>query len=239
MINQENPFRTKAFVERYIAFRQQEEFKSFCEKRKFTDAFIKATGLSYFSQKLLSSNFTKETQRELGVLSGSFTVYKSHVVFPCFTLDERFCGFIGRTTLQDVQPKYQLPQHILFSKESYLHGFYRYLNTAESFCFVSENMVEWGRVLEFGFPAVGLNGAYKSKFKLSVLANRFKHLIFIADNDLAGQELKTFAKEYLNELGTDIQFVTHNFKGLDEFYCAKGPEETKQLLQQYVKGFNK
>ena len=79
-----------------------------------------------------------------------------------------------------------------------------------------------------------MNGAYKSKFKFAVLANRFKKIILVADNDPAGQELKVFAKEYLKELGTELAIVTHTEKGLDEYYLKYGYESTKLLLEKYA-----
>ena len=218
---------------RLNSFLQTEEARSYIEKRQFSEEFVRLTGLSYINKYLADTNFKEETQRTLGFISNGKFVYYSHILFPAYTVGGLFCGFIGRSTKQDAQPKFQLPQHVLFQKETYIHNFHNIPSDAE-ICFVSENMVEYGRVLEAGFPSVSLNGAYKSKFKFAVLANRFKKIILVADNDPAGQELKVFAKEYLKELGTELAIVTHTEKGLDEYYLKYGYESTKLLLEKYA-----
>lgn len=206
--------------------------RDFLNKRHLTSDFLCLTNAGYINKHLADSSLRKSTQTELALLKEGQFRYQSHLVFPCYSFDGSFCGFIGRATF-DTPFKFHLPEHVLFSKETYIHGFSQ-VDESSKFCFVTENMFEWGRILQCGFPAVSLNGAYKSKFKLSVLANRFDKLIVVADNDQAGFGLKDFIKQYLGDLNRQVSFVEHKEKGLDEFFVAYGKQATTELLSKYI-----
>ena len=214
-------------------FLRERDAQEFIKKRHLTDDFLRLTKAGYINKDLADATFKVETQAELALTNLGKFRYPGHLIFPCFTFDESFCGFIGRATFE-TDYKFHLPEHILFNKDTYIHGFYETENADSKVCFVSENMFEWGRLLECGVTAVSLNGAYNSKFKMAVLANRFDKLVIVADNDQAGFGLKSFIKEYLADLNREVAFVQHNEKGLDEFYVKYGLEATRQLLFKYV-----
>ena len=205
--------------------------KRFIEKRNLSINFLELTHAGFITEDLADSEFKEETQRLLALRAGGSFIYKSHLVFPCFNFDKEFCGFIGRATY-DTTFKFQLPSHLLFSKETFMLG-WQDLEDGAKTVFVSENIFEYGRLRECGKQALSLNGAFKSRFKLSVLLNRFENIVFVVDNDQAGFQLKSFIREYVNEFDREVKFVEHSEKGLDEFFIKYGKESTIKLLNKY------
>lgn len=206
--------------------------KQYLESRHLDSEFVSLTNLGFLSTDIISKMNLSDARANALVSNDGKPYYQSHIVFPTYNTVGQFSGFIGRATF-DTEFKYKLPQHILFSKETYIHGFMPD-DMDRDYCFVSENMVEFGRVLQCGFQSVSLNGAFKSKYKMQVLANIFKHLIFIVDNDFAGNELKSFIKTFLTDYKVKVSFVEHTEKGFDEFYVKNGKDKSQKFLHSYV-----
>lgn len=207
--------------------------KDYLEKRRLTSDIQSLMNMGFMDNELFYS--LSQEDRELYALTNQEggNKYKDRITFPCYTYDGIFCGFIGRSIHQDVPFKYLLPSHILFSKETFIYNFNAQKDTDT--IFVSENMIECGRVQQCGFQSVSFNGAYKSLFKVLILPLNFKRIIFILDNDSAGKELKSYIKIILEGFTkVSFDFLHHNEKGFDEFFVKNGLEASKKLLEQYV-----
>ena len=215
-----------------FSIRNLSEANEYLKSRSLDKEFCSLTKLGYLSDSIISS-LSREDAAIYGLLTQDGNpYYKSHITFPTFTPTGLFSGFIGRATF-DTDFKYRLPNHILFNKDTYIHGLLPD-SMSNDYVFVSENMVEFGRVLQCGFQSLSLNGAFKSLYKIYLLAALFKHLIFILDNDFAGNELKTFIKTSLTDYPVKLSFIEHNEKGFDEFFVKHGKEESIKFLKSYV-----
>ena len=196
--------------------------EDYLRQRKLSEQFQNILSLGFMDNELFFS--LPEDVKDIYDLKGQggSNKYNNRLMFPCYTYDNVFCGFIGRTINQNISAKYLLPSHILFSKETFIYNFN---NVKEgNVLFVTENLIECGRVQQCGFQAVSLNGAYKSLFKTLILPLKFNKIVFIIDNDLAGKELKSYIKIILEEFTkTDFCFVQHQEKGFDEYFFKFGP----------------
>jgi len=139
---------------------------------------------SYKFQYLLDRGFTLETLRYFNV---AYSDSKNRIVIPARDYKHLVIGFIGRTTLPDVQPKY------LYSK-----GFPRKdtlfnLNNAKRYdsCIVVEGSLDALKVHQAGFPnVVSTLGASVTKGQIALMADYFDKIVIFSDNDAAGNAMR-------------------------------------------------
>jgi DNA primase len=179
-------------------------------------------------QYLVDRGFTVETLEYFGI---AYSDAKKRIVIPARDERHLVVGFIGRTTMADVQPKY------LYSKGFPRKDILFNLNNAKKYdsCIVVEGSLDAIKVHQAGFPnVVSSLGATITKEHIQKLANYFDKLIVFSDNDQAGFAMRDeiISKLYDKDLRivrfedpkvkdpgemTEVQIVEHIHNAIDYF----------------------
>jgi len=117
-----------------------------------------------------------------------FSDVKKRIVIPARDEKYKVIGFIGRTILQDVQPKY------LYSKGFPRKNILFNLNNAKRYdsCIVVEGSLDAMKIHQAGFPnVVSSLGATITKEHIGKLASYFDNIIIFSDNDSAGDAMRS------------------------------------------------
>lgn len=132
---------------------------------------------------LLERGFAKETLRSFEV---GYSALKKRIVVPVRTEDYRLVGVIGRTTSNEVQPRYLYSDNM--PKKDLLFNLCR-AKTFNSVIIV-EGSLDCMRVHQAGFPnVVAVLGSAFSDTQASLVNKYFLDVIIFGDNDDAGHGL--------------------------------------------------
>jgi hypothetical protein len=94
-------------------------------------------------------------------------------------------------------------------------NFNKFLKMDKPVAFVVEGPLDAGRI---GPGGIALLGKYYSDKQAELLSNKFKKLVFIADNDAAGKEFKIRVREVMQDKMTQVVFldIPEQYKDIGE-----------------------
>lgn len=163
---------------------------------------------AYKAQYLIDRGFSEETLDYFGI---GFSESKNRIVIPARDHKHLVVGFIGRSILPDVQPKY------LYSKGFPRKRILFNLNNAKRHdsCIVVEGSLDAIKVHQAGFPNVVASlGATITKEHIAMLGEYFDKIIVFSDNDLAGDAMRTAIVSGLHD--KDLRIVEFLDKSLKD-----------------------
>ena len=167
---------------------------------------------------LLDRGFTKETLKYFEV---SFSEKKNRIVIPVRDHHFKVVGFVGRTTNEDVIPKYLNSKGL--PKKTILFN----LNNAKKYDvgIVTEGPLDAMKVHQAGFPNVVASfGANITERQIALLREYFQKIIVFSDNDIAGFSMRRNIISMAGDI--DVEYIVYPDDGI---YADKPPKDPGDL----------
>jgi DNA primase len=141
---------------------------------------------------------TPEIAETFGLAVALSGGYKGRLVIPLHDHNGVLVGYAARA-LDDTDPKYLFPSSDKgFYKSHLVYNLWRVVPERPRSVVVVEGFFDVMKVVQAGYPAVGLMGSSLSDRQAELLCERFRHLVIMMDGDEAGRRA---TEECLSTLG--------------------------------------
>jgi DNA primase len=208
------------------------------KKRKLSMEMIKEFKLGYaptgwdnLTKFLLSKGFTENDLIAANVVQpkktkGVYDKFRSRIIFPYFSLDEKCIGFMGRTLGKD-DPKYLNSSDTpVFKKGEFLYGLYKTkLLIKKEGAILVEGTMDFLKPYQFGFKnIIATSGTALTREQLELIKRYTNKLYFCFDSDNAGVNAILRGVEIADRFDFDLKVIKIKppYKDLDEFFDAEG-----------------
>ena len=186
------------------------------------------------SPYFIARGYEPETLRFFGVQEtprGTKGVLRYRAIIPIWDADKRYCGWIGRSTRDFIQPKYIFSKGI--RKTDYLYNYHNATGRNDTL-FLVEGQGDVWRLWECGVKnAVGLFGKdVSSQQRKLLLDSGATRLVVLTDIDQAGRESKIKIKRELGRL-FKLVFPKMHTKDLGSMMCEQIDKNILQDLRGY------
>jgi DNA primase len=141
---------------------------------------------------------TPEIAETFGLAVALSGGYKGRLVIPLHDHNGVLVGYAARA-LDDSEPKYLFPSSDKgFYKSHLVYNLWRVVPERPRSVVVTEGFFDVMKVVQAGYPAVGLMGSSLSERQAELLCEHFRHLVIMMDGDEAGRRA---IEECLSTLG--------------------------------------
>lgn len=226
----------------------------YLKDRGITEKEIKAFGIGYsagdgsFLTSLLKyKNFSRKILIESGLFierNGDIKEkFNKRIVFPILNNSGKVIAFTARKLPNnEYGPKYlNSPESPIYHKRSTLYGFYQAKGSIkrEDLCIILEGTTDVISMHKAGFTnTVAPLGTSLTEQQLELIKSYSKNVLFIFDNDNAGQNALERSFRLATSLGfTCFSLNTGKYKDIDEF-IQNEPNKLSELINNRTDAFS-
>ncbi|MCC7289751.1 DNA primase [bacterium] len=244
----------KVFFQKALYAPDNIKVLEYIKKRGIDDKMIKSFGVGFapgdgtFLRRLKGyKNYSSKILVDSGIFVEKNGIIKEkfnkRIMFPVFNISGKIVAFTGRLLPEaKFGPKYlNTPETSIYQKRFTLYGLYQAKASIrkEDICLVVEGNTDVIALHKVGIThTVAAMGTGLTREQLDILSKYTRNILFVFDNDTAGQAALERSFRLTLELGLDAFAInTGKYKDVDEMIQSE-PDKLISLIQQPKDAFS-